>query len=585
MLNLVTRLTGPLAGPECRRSLGRGWLILVRIAAALAMFGVALLTLWYWWINRRLDPYYQPLWELRLGLILIEGMFVTIALVLGPAVLAGSLAGDRERGTLALLLTSRVNAFEIVLGRLTGKLTQVGMILLAGVPALVLLAALRGSGPGSIFLLLLLPLCVAIGGGGLSVLASILVRRGRDALLLVYLVDLFFLLSPLASAFGLPASAVDWISAFNPFVGSQHLILQGDVEPAWTSIGIWLTLGLAGTALASCRLRSSCLAPLDGERTHRSRGRRWFTPPLGDRPPMLWKERFIERAGTLGRLGRWVGAVLVLAMLASSIGFTAIILWHGQAQGDPRWSDWARDEFGQWVQSSGALLSCLIQWAIGLRAAVSISSERERMTWDALLCSPLEAGEIVRGKLSGSLNALRGLIFAAFLSWLLAAATRAVEMSVVMTWSSEVLLIGCFMAAVGVRTSLACGTATRAMSLTIGIWLGAYVAASFAAALFLAEVILLCNFAWILSSWLGVAPPFAGFWMPLSMKVAWPLSRGAIYLFATLLIVADTILRFDRIAGRMTAGQVALAFEELVHGRPTAPEFLEEEELISSARG
>ena len=65
---------------------------------------------------------------------------------------------------------------------------------------------------------------------------------------------------------------------------------------------------------------------------------------------------------------------------------------------------------------------CLIQWAVGLRAAVSISSERERGTWDALLTSPLDGREIVRGKLWGSLYALRGLILAAFLAWALAAA-------------------------------------------------------------------------------------------------------------------------------------------------------------------
>ena len=36
----------------------------------------------------------------------------------------------------------------------------------------------------------------------------------------------------------------------------------------------------------------------------------------------------------------------------------------------------------------------LIQWAVGLRAAVSISSERERGTWDALMTSPLDARAI-----------------------------------------------------------------------------------------------------------------------------------------------------------------------------------------------
>ena len=40
---------------------------------------------------------------------------------------------------------------------------------------------------------------------------------------------------------------------------------------------------------------------------------------------------------------------------------------------------------------------------------------------------------------------------------------------------------------------------------------------------------------------------------------------------ATLFLVVDTRLRFDRIAGRMTAGRVATAVDAVIHGRPKAP--------------
>ncbi len=135
VLNLASLLVGPLAGPECRRAVARGWLILLRTLAAGAVMGVVLVALWLWWINQRLDPFHRPYYEFRVCLVVVEGMLVTVALVMGPAVLAGSLAGERERGALALLLTTRVSAREIVIGRLSGKLAQVGMILLAGVPA------------------------------------------------------------------------------------------------------------------------------------------------------------------------------------------------------------------------------------------------------------------------------------------------------------------------------------------------------------------------------------------------------------------------------------------------------------------
>jgi hypothetical protein len=43
-----------------------------------------------------------------------------------------------------------------------------------------------------------------------------------------------------------------------------------------------------------------------------------------------------------------------------------------------------------------------------------------------------------------------------------------------------------------------------------------------------------------------------------------------VYLVLTLVLVADTGLRFDRLAGRMAGGRVATAVDRLIHGKPTA---------------
>jgi len=64
-------------------------LIVIRLLAALALQGTLLIVLWTWWMNRGSDPAFLPFWVLRSGLAVVEGMLVTIALVLGPAVLAG----------------------------------------------------------------------------------------------------------------------------------------------------------------------------------------------------------------------------------------------------------------------------------------------------------------------------------------------------------------------------------------------------------------------------------------------------------------------------------------------------------------
>ena len=199
-MNLGPAILGPLVGPECHRALARGWLILVRTLAALAILSVTLIDLWYCWICVYSNPNYRPYSELRGGLAVIEGLMVTIALVLAPAILAGSLAGERERGALGLLLTTRVTAREIVWARFAAKLTQIAMILLAGLPALLLLASLTGMNADVVATLIALPAALVLGSGGLSTAISAISRRGRDALMTVYLLELVLFLSPLVAS-------------------------------------------------------------------------------------------------------------------------------------------------------------------------------------------------------------------------------------------------------------------------------------------------------------------------------------------------------------------------------------------------
>ena len=177
-VNLATLLFGHLAGTECRRALARGWLIVVRSLLGLLLAAIAFFLIWMWWLIVQTNASYVPSYMLRATLAAGAMILLTIVVVQAPAVLAGSLAGDRERGVLQLLLTTVVSPREIVSGRLLGKLSQVGMIVLAGVPFLVLLGAWNGLDLLQLATLFLLLAAVGAGGGGLAVLASITSRRG-----------------------------------------------------------------------------------------------------------------------------------------------------------------------------------------------------------------------------------------------------------------------------------------------------------------------------------------------------------------------------------------------------------------------
>jgi hypothetical protein len=279
---------------------------------------------------------------------------------------------------------------------------------------------------------------------------------------------------------------------------------------------------------------------------------------------MLWKELFIERAAALGGVGWWIGALLVVLLGGGSILLAVLIL-----DGAFVSRTVAQRILGLFFSGYAAtVIGLLIQWAVGLRAAVAISSERERGTWDALLTSPLEGPEIIWAKLWGSLHALRWLFAAAAVAWTIAALFKEMTLGDYADSLIGTLIIAAFMAAVGVRTSLSAATATRAMAITLGVWLGAWVADVVLSALLIGIVSLVVLVTFGIATMGTFSVPV---WLVSTVPYAWYAIAYGFYVVATLLLVADTRLRFDRLAGRMTAGRVATAIDRLVHGKPRDP--------------
>jgi ABC-type transport system involved in multi-copper enzyme maturation permease subunit len=565
-------LLGPLVVPECRRAGARGWLILARCLAGGLLALVVISLLYIWWFSVEFDPFFDLTGYVRYALGAAAIVLATVAVLMVPAVLAGSLAGERERGVLQLLLTTAATPREIVLGRLVGKLSQVGMVMLAGVPLIALLAAWSGLSFAALVTIVLLLFSVAIGEGGMSVLASIVSRRGRDALFAVYVCVLMLYLSPFLDRVGLPPSVVPWLAAINPFFSIARLIEGQELAPALVTSAIWFPLGVVAVAMASTRLRPNCLA---GDETVKKQKRWGFVPPLGERP-MLWKELFIERVGSLGRFGRWLGVLLTLLIGGGSLCMAAVACWAQFWRGDLEWSNWASHELGSILEQSGFLLSVLLQFGIGLRAAVSIASERDRGTWDALLVTPVEPNEIVLAKLYGSLNALRWMAGAMIMAWTLGLLLGSITAGDYATWLVGVLTGGTFMAAMGVRCSLAMPSATRAMASVIFRWLVMQVLVAFAALCINLTVIVACMSVWMAAIRLRLVtpntPPTRFFLM--SWDVGWTITSNIVLFLLTVGVVVDTRLRFDRIAGRMTGGAIASRVDAFLYGHDLHPVFL-----------
>jgi ABC-type transport system involved in multi-copper enzyme maturation permease subunit len=542
MVTLLEHLLGPLAAVECRRSLDRGWVLVVRALAAVPPAVVLLAILWFWWFTRQFIPDYSPGPSLAWGAAVVEGILVTAALLLGQALLAGTLAGDKARGTLDLLLTTRVSPLEIVLGRLAARLCIVGVVLAAGLPPLAWFVALSGLSVRSLAILVALPAAVAFGGGGLAIAVSAVARRARDALLMVYLVELVFLLVPLFSS-PLSANLRQWIEPLNPYRGLGPLTDLEDPGAALVTIALWTALGVAGCAWAAWRLRPAYLSGSDG------RGRRWHRfraariPLLGDRP-MTWKELYVEPGQAFSRVVKWL-AVLVVALFSGTSLFLAGLVVSG-SWFQPGTSAWAGRQLTDWLEVSW-LMAWMIQWAVGLHAAAAVTSERQRGTWDLLLASPLEGREMVLAKIHGSIHSLRGCIAAVVLAWAAGLLSGALPPEDFAKLLAGTLLIGGFMATIGMGFSLFCKSSARAMTLTIVAWLGAGCAFAALAGILSLMVMLGCVIWTTLGGNLtpGAAAGF-GFWQ----RILYESLRLSLYGLATLLLGRYILRRVDVLIGR-----------------------------------
>lgn len=583
MSGLADLLLGPLCGPECRRAVGRGWLIVVRTLAAVACAAFVLSILWWWWFTQsNVDPSFLPYASLRVGVAGLVGLTLTVALLMTPAQMAGTLAGDRDRQAMGLLLTTRVNSFEIVRGRIAGRLSQVFMAVLATAPFLVLMAALAGYGPLPVLTMFALPLGVAFGVAGLTAAMSSVSRRGRDALLGSYLLLLILINLPLLYQ-ALPVARLPsiWVlGLLNPYVPIGPLVGSEVVYPAWSCIVLWAVFGVVGTLIATARLRPACLQWLGGEGPRKRGQRRWVRVPLMGEHPMRWKELYIERGGSMGGFSKWAGG-LASVFLVLSAGVCGLLILDSLYR---RQDSKAADDYIFLLQSlvsdSSTFFSILIQLAIGLRAGVAIANERERMTWDGLLTSPLEGREIVWAKLWGSLWALRWLLLSALFAWSIAFAVGAFRGPDFVTILATTAAGSAFIAALGVRTSLTTSTTTASMASTIGIWVAAWIGFTILGWILVAIGALVVMVSWMAYSayFPGASLTAAGPWVPVDPGTAFLIILVALFLAATFFIASETALRFDRLAGRMAGGDLAVRLDQALHGGPLEPVLLDGDE-------
>lgn len=382
-----------------------GWLLLIVIVLSLLYFVGG-------------DPH-DNLSHLAVDVVvvLLLQLFLVVTLAT-PAFAAGSIADEKSSGTLQEWLTTDLSGWEIVRGKWLGQAVQVGTLALATLPLVAFFGALANLPPLALAVVLATGAWQILAWCAVSLLASTWCRRTTAAVLLAY---------GLAAAM-LVASA----RLLEPWWFSPLYLL----EPAWLDPDsaqlrrrlLVATAGWAGIiavclAVASWGLRPAYLRQLaaEGQPSGNWRDHR-FRPAVGEQP-LRWKERWLgdlPAVPLLRRLPRKAG-VIAVGLVALAVA-AAILVAHLPRELTPAHAatlivhgDWARlfALLGAIRPATDAFLmlgiaeAAFFSLAIGVRCAGAVSSERERQTWDALLTTPLEPRQILRGKLWGILDSTR----------------------------------------------------------------------------------------------------------------------------------------------------------------------------------
>ena len=114
-------------------------------------------------------------------------------------------------------------------------------------------------------------------------------------------------------------------------------------------------------------------------------------------------------------------------------------------------------------------LCCCGLLLLTARAAGSITSEKERDCWVSLISTPLEAGQIVKAKILGSLWSLRGLVPFLAVVWLPALLLRPSYFWGIAFTLLDLGILAAFTATLGVYCSQRSKSTLRAMAAALGI--------------------------------------------------------------------------------------------------------------------
>ncbi len=352
-----------------------------------------------------------------------------IILLATPAFTAGAITDEKTRGTLLYLFSADLNSWEILVGKLLGRSFEVVVLLLATLPFVCFIGIWAEVTPLALLAISLSLIGPIFAVGSASLLMSVWCRQTRDAVIGLFTIGgSIYLLWSLLKWAGRVVPAVSGLSRLAGYFDPMHVAapalsdrppneLVGYVFGSWTA---WGLIGAVCFSMAVWRLRAAYMRQL--EHTSKRGFASWIAPKRAtvSDEPMLWKERHVDGIAPLAimkYIPRWF-ALIAIALLTVGLVITLLAYNNGLYIGDV-FSWIVTFNIGYLTDDTkfhpaetaaaffilGAIVLLLACFVVGVRCSGTISGEREKLTWEALLLTPLDTKQLIRIKLWGILGA------------------------------------------------------------------------------------------------------------------------------------------------------------------------------------
>ncbi len=425
---------------------------------------------------------------------------IAILLII-PALFGGSIADEKQRKTLHYLMASQLSGFEIVADKVLGRAPHLAVFLAVGLPVVCLLGLIGGVSPESVAMAYIGTASTATMAVALTVLASTLCRRVRQAVLVAYVVLLGWQLIPvvllalgrgrvnvLPFAYGWIGPINEWVGATSPlYVYAWSMLRSGlaarglgrtVVEDVAWMVGLQLAASAVLLALAVWQLRPAfrrheATQPrrrwFERRKARAPRPPRWYDRPECGGDAMTWKERYFARTDIFTKLFVLPATVLVSVALVMYVGLDESLLGAFADLWKRGWRGWGSENtaFVDHLRVTSAWYTAIWLLAVAGASASSIAVEREEDTWVSLTSTPLSGWEILRGKILGAVWAQRGFAAVPLGLWTIGVLVGAVHPLGFLGSVAALAVVTWMVAIIGVHASLRATSTSKAITATL----------------------------------------------------------------------------------------------------------------------